>query len=83
MTAKDRSMATAPYPTRVRAGKVIYQTGPRVTRITHVAVAVLSDGVEVMCEHSHGHASDKALRACAQRLVNRLNDAAGIPKDAR
>lgn len=83
MTAKDRSMTTAPYPMRVRAGKVIHQTGPRVTRITHVAIAVLSDGAEVMCQHTHGHASEKALIACATKLVSRLNDAAGIPKDAR
>ena len=83
MATKDRSMATGPYPTSARRGKVTHMTGPRVTRITYMAVIGLSDGSEVMCQHSHGHSSDKALVACATKLVDRLNEAAGIPKNAR
>lgn len=83
MAAKDRSMATGPYPTRVLRGKVTHTTGSRVTRITYIPIVVLSDGTKESCDHSHGHTSEKALLACANKLVDRLNAAAGIPKNAR
>lgn len=82
MTVKDRSMAIAPYPMCVKATKVVHERGPRVVRIAHAVKVILSDGSEVLCQHSHGHTSETALRSCATELVIRLNEAAGIPKDA-
>lgn len=82
MAYKNRDMATGPFPTSVKATKVVHERGPRVVRITHAVKVILSDGSEVLCQHSHGHTSKTALRACAAKLVAQLNRAAGIPEDA-
>jgi hypothetical protein len=41
----------------------------------HSAVIGLSDGTEIVCKHAHR--TEKAVRSCAQRIVNKVNKDAG------
>jgi len=80
--AKDRSMATGPYPLRGRFDKIVH-TGScnRVIWVGRQVVLVMSDGAEIRCTHHNGHRKNETAVACATRLVRVLNDAAGIPRD--
>lgn len=79
---KDRSMATKPYPLRARFDKVVH-TGScnNVSWIGRQVVLTMSDGTDVRCEHMSGHRKRETAIACATKLVRKLNDSAGIPRD--
>lgn len=88
-TAKDRSMATGPYPLRVTKRPVILEgswSGGRYNTWTvgHRVIIMQSDGTEVPCCTSpHGHKARHTLIACGTARVAALNEAAGIPEEAR
>lgn len=88
-TAKDRSMATGPYPLRctMRPIKVegTWCAGSYSTHIVGTrAIIVLSDGTEVpCCDGRNGHKVQARLIDCATNRVAQLNDAAGIPEAVR
>lgn len=85
----DRSMATGPYPVSIGKKEPVriegsWCAGGYQTRLVGYRYTLtLSDGSTVRCPHPHGHKKGATYAACATKLVDRLNAAAGIPKAAR
>lgn len=88
MSYKNREMATGPFPVEFQKVPVrlegSWSGGGYNTRVAgYAAVITLSDGTTVGCGHPHGHKKRSTLIACATKLIDRLNDEAGIPVEVR
>ena len=66
-------------PVKVGTTKVTHMgSNNRVTRETRRVVVTLRDGTDQHCPHEHGHRSAKAIRSCAEIMVDKANRAIGI-----
>lgn len=88
MTYKNREMATGPFPVAItrRAVRVTSScsAAPEYRIAGHHAMIRLSDESEVACcAKPYGHKQNDTLVRCATAKVAALNEAAGIPEDAR